>query len=309
MDLGFDNIFGSLDFMDSLGAAAGFFIVIVALLGLFFTVAAYVFPRYTLMTLGRKARAQSDWMPFVPFADDVYKLRIVKNPIWHLFFFGACGFLAIFLFDLILVLIALRQTSPALYVIAALITLAWLVFRYYVTFGYYQKLYKGFGFNPMLALVFFVPGLSQMVQLIIEVIIAYKADIEWNKRPVASPAPIPVPNPVVPDMNQPVGSGRMSALSGMYAGAVFSMKDNEDLTFGRDPMRCQIIFDDKSPEVSKCHCSVRYSAMGNKYIVTDYSKNGTFTDDNRRLQPNMPVALPAGATIYLGSRKNSFRLG
>ncbi len=291
------------------GGVAIFMVVMLWIVGLLFAVASYIFPCYTLMSVGRKARQQDDWMAFIPFAQDIYRLRIVGAPMWHLCFFGSCGVLTVFLFDLILGLIAVRQSSPALFVIAALITFAWLVYRLYVTYSYYQKYYRGFGFNPMLALMMFVPPLS-LVTFIIDVLIAYKSDIEWMKAPAPFVQNVQIPNPVVDQAPvQPGMGGSISALTGMYVGAVFQMRDNEELAFGRDPLRCQIIFDDKSPEVSKNHCSVRYTALGNKYIVTDYSKNGTFTDDNRRLQPNMPVAMPAGTVIYLGSRKNSFRLG
>jgi hypothetical protein len=161
----------------------------------------------------------------------------------------------------------------------------------------------------MMALMLFLPALAP-VMFIIEIIIAYKADIEWQKAPAPFVQNVQIPNPVVGQAPAQQGmGGSISALSGMYAGAVFQMRDGEELAFGRDPLRCQVIFDDKSPEVSKNHCSVRYQTAGNRYVVTDFSKNGTFTEDNRRLQPNMPVPMPAGSVIFLGSRKNSFRLG
>lgn len=291
------------------GSLGVFSIVVLSLLGLLFAVVAYVFPCYTLMTIGRKARRQSDWMAYVPFAQDVYRLRIVGAPLWQLCFFGSCGILAIILFDLIIVLI----NALVLNFIAVLITFGWIVYRLFVNYSYYQKYYKGFGFNPMMALMLFLPAL-ELVMFVIDVIIAYKTDIEWKKTSAPAVQNVQIPSPVVGQgqSQRPVQSGvsgSICALSGIYAGAVFQMRDGEELAFGRDPMRCQVIFDDKSPEVSKNHCSIRYQAANNKYIVTDYSKNGTFTEDNRRLQPNMPVAMPAGTVIFLGSRKNSFRLG
>jgi len=297
------------DFFDPtdifVGSFGVFSMVILALLGLLFAVAAYVFPCYTLMTVGRKARQQDDWMAFVPFAQDIYRLRIVGAPMWQLCFFGSCGVLAIVLFDLIIVLI----NAAVLNFIAVLVTFGWIVYRLFVNYSYYQKYYKGFGFNPMMALMLFLPVLAP-VMFIIDIIIAYKADIEWQKAPAPFVQNVQIPNPVVGQAPaQPGMGGSISAVSGMYAGAVFQMRDGEELAFGRDPLRCQVIFDDKSPEVSKNHCSVRYQAAGNRYVVTDFSKNGTFTEDNRRLQPNMPVPMPAGSVIFLGSRKNSFRLG
>lgn len=304
--------FYSFDFYDlasAFGSAAIFVTIMLALAGLFFAVAAYVFPCYTLMTIGRKARQGNDWMAYLPFAQDVYRLRIVGQPMWHLCFFGGCGGLAIALFDLIVYLIAARQGSAALMVIGLLITFGWLVFRFYVTYMFYQKYYKGFGFNPMLALVCFVPGMSLAVMFVLDVLIAYKSDIGWQKQYVAAPAPVPVPSPVFQDAGPVAGQGRITAISGMYDGAVFRMMDNEELAFGRDNITCQVVFDEKYPEISKRHCTIRYNGATDRYVVTDLSKNGTFTLDDRRLQPNVPVALPRGASIYLGSKQNIFRLG
>lgn len=174
-----------------------------------------------------------------------------------------------------------------------------LLVSYYVNYMFCRVFYKNFGFNPLLALITFVPSM-QLVMLVLDIIIAYKNDIQWGSRPTP---------PIIPPDPPTRADGRITALSGTYAGAVFSMRDNETVNLGRDPMKCQIVFDDKNIEVSHMHCSIRYSAMGNSYIVTDYSKNGTWRDDNTRLHSNMPNSLPAGTVIYLGSRKNTFRLG
>lgn len=278
--------------------------VLGGILGLFLLVMAYIFACNTLKQIGRKANVKDDWMAYVPFAQDIYRLKIANKPMWQLCFFGSCGVVLVALVNLLIVLIG--QGSPAALFISYIILFAWLLVSYYVNYMFCREFYKNFGFNPLLALITFVPSM-QLVMLVLDIIIAYKNDIQWGSRgSIIQPRPGDDPNRII---DRTRADGRITALSGTYAGAVFSMRDNETVNLGRDPMKCQIVFDDKNIEVSHMHCSIRYSAMGNSYIVTDYSKNGTWRDDNTRLHSNMPNSLPAGTVIYLGSRKNTFRLG
>ncbi len=278
--------------------------VLLIILGLFLVVLGYIFFCNTLKHIGRKVKVKDDWMAYVPFAQDVYRLKIARKPMWQLCFFGSCGFVLITLVNLLFALIGSSslQTIPVASYISSILTFAWLLVRYYVNYMFCREFYEKFGFNPLLALIVFVPGM-EIAMLILDIIIAYKNDIQWGSRPIIPPPDDP--NRII----RTRADGRITALSGTYAGAVFSMRDNETVNLGRDPMKCQIVFDDKNIEVSHMHCSIRYSAMGNSYIVTDYSKNGTWRDDNTRLHSNMPNSLPAGTVIYLGSRKNTFRLG
>lgn len=271
--------------------------VLGVILGLFVLVMAYIFACNTLKQIGRKANVKDDWMAYVPFAQDIYKLKIANKPMWQLCFFGSCGAVLVILVNLLIVLIG--QGSAAALFISYIILFAWLLVSYYVNYMFYRELYKNFGFNPLLALITFIPGM-QLVMLVLDILIAYKNDIQWKQK-------ITQPQPVVDPPTR--ADGRITAVSGAYAGAVFSIRNNETISMGRDPMKCQVIFDDKNIEVSHMHCSIRYSALDNTYIVTDYSKNGTWRDDNIRLRPNVPNSLPAGTLIFLGSRKNVFRLG
>ena len=283
-------------------------LVLLIMLGLFLLVMGYIFACNTLKCIGRKAKVKGDWMAYVPFAQDIYRLKIARMPMWQLCFFGGCGAVLITLVELLIGLIGRGSTAHV--VISSIIYFAWLLLFYYVNFMFRRALYTIFGFNRLLALIVVVPGM-QAATLILDILIAYKNDIQWKQTPAIKlgeeTAGGQVSQPMQPERRAPGGS--ITAVSGAYAGAVFSMKDNETRNFGRDPMQCQIVFDDKNIEVSHMHCSIRYSAMNNSYIVTDYSKTGTWLDNNTRLRPNMANTLPAGTVIFLGSRKNTFRLG
>ena len=102
-------------------------------------------------------------------------------------------------------------------------------------------------------------------------------------------------------------SGVLTAMGGNCAGAEYPMADGETLVLGRDPSSCSIVLEDSN--ISRQHCTVRYSAAEGKYYVTDLSRNGTFSEGGLRLQPHTETALMKGEKIFLGNKKDVFRLG
>ena len=101
-------------------------------------------------------------------------------------------------------------------------------------------------------------------------------------------------------------AGALIGVGGVYAGSEFVMSDGETLILGRDPATCNIVLNDEN--ISRQHCAVRYSAKEGKYFVTDLSKNGTFSEGGIRLQPQMETALMKGERIFLGNKKDIFRV-
>ena len=95
----------------------------------------------------------------------------------------------------------------------------------------------------------------------------------------------------------------------MYSGFVFPVLDHETMTIGTNPKLSSIVIDNNGKFVSSKHCSVCYNAVNNYYDVTDFSTNGTYTNDNVRIQKNTSKRFGPGAIIYLGNRENSFKLG
>lgn len=108
----------------------------------------------------------------------------------------------------------------------------------------------------------------------------------------------------------PVAVGKITGVNGMYRDASFPINDNEELIIGRDPSSSQIVIGENAQNVSRMHCCVTYNAATNTYSINDISKNGTFTMDNKARFPHgVYSSVPAGTVIYLGDKKNSFRLG
>lgn len=73
---------------------------------------------------------------------------------------------------------------------------------------------------------------------------------------------------------------------------------------GRDPSRCQMVFPENEPGISRVHCMLRLN--GNSIELVDMnSSNGTFLTTGYRLTPNVPVALRSGDSFYLALPTNT----
>ncbi|MGN0527700.1 MAG: DUF4234 domain-containing protein [Eubacterium sp.] len=124
--------------------------------------------------------------------------------------------------------------------------------------------------------------------------------------PCINPDPIPPTRPAhgyQPQNRQ----GSLYCTGGMYKDFSFPIQDNEEMTIGTNPQFCNIVLNCDAKYVSSKHCTVKYNAQNDNFIVVDYSTNGTFKDDDSQLQPNCPTVLLKGDVIYLGDRTNSFR--
>lgn len=101
--------------------------------------------------------------------------------------------------------------------------------------------------------------------------------------------------------------GVIEGVSGVYKGATFTIEDGETLAFGRDPAICHVVFE--TSNISRTHCTIRYSAAENSYYVKDTSRNGTYYADGIRMQPQREMPVTAGEKIYLDNPNEMFRLG
>lgn len=101
--------------------------------------------------------------------------------------------------------------------------------------------------------------------------------------------------------------GVIEGVSGVYKGATFTVEDGETLTFGRDAAICNVVFE--TSNISRAHCTIRYSAAENSYYVKDTSRNGTYYADGIRMQPQREMPVTGGEKIYLDNPNEMFRLG
>lgn len=92
--------------------------------------------------------------------------------------------------------------------------------------------------------------------------------------------------------------GYIVGISGTYAGAVIALGD-ETVFFGRDPQRCQLVFDASNAMVSRVHCSMRYDQENDCYTLENYSRNGTYLANGREMQDGDAADLRNGDRFYL----------
>ena len=124
-----------------------------------------------------------------------------------------------------------------------------------------------------------------------------------------TPAPIPQPAPVPQPVPQPPVKklGRVRCIEGNANVPGYKFPEENKIIVGANPTRCQIVING-APHVSNIHCSIRYNAQKNTYIVKDHSSNGTFVN-GARLPKDQAMEYPAGTILSLADGSNKLRLG
>ena len=81
------------------------------------------------------------------------------------------------------------------------------------------------------------------------------------------------------------------------------------ITLGRNPATCKIVYKQNTPGVSKEHCSLRWDAQNEVFVLVDLkSTYGTFLMNGERLAPGRSYNLHSGDGFYLGDRVNELRV-
>ncbi len=101
--------------------------------------------------------------------------------------------------------------------------------------------------------------------------------------------------------------GAIVVTKGDAIGSIFRIRDNKEITLGRNPMTCDLVIHGK--RISRIHCTIEYRSDRGKYRVVDKSSNGCFTKDFSRLKKNEEYELPSGTEIMLGDEENIVKLG
>ena len=319
---------GGLSIISDMIAAVVRSLVLVAVLVLILLVAFYVLSAFKWQFIGRKAGLQKDWMPFVPFARTVYKLSIVDESWWRMFFKD--GFvLYAFLLNTIINAVSNGRWSTFALILCCLYGLCCLAYNIYFRY----KFYTAHNIRPHFSLAILVPPVWVVLRAW-DYMIAFgrnypftgegtsRAMMDVMDVPQMKDArgnPVAVTQAAVPASRgapwegghaaSPAGGGSsITGLSGMYAGQTLPIAPNDEMVIGRDNTLCNLIVDQNAEKVSRKHCGVLFDAARGVYQVTDYSSNGTFIDGGNRLVANMPTSLQRGAVIALGSKENRFKL-
>lgn len=108
-------------------------------------------------------------------------------------------------------------------------------------------------------------------------------------------------------MNTMSTGGAIIGVEGNITGAIYRIKDGQEIILGRDPYSCDIIL--RGMKVSRKHCSIMHISEAQGYRVIDYSLNGCFLHNRERMEKERPYHLLSGEEIILGSRENIIKLG
>lgn len=121
--------------------------------------------------------------------------------------------------------------------------------------------------------------------------------------PTPAPAPAPVPDPIpVPQKMM----GKVICTEGAAKGQGCRLPEENKLLIGANPGQCSMVI--TGQYVSGLHCSVRYNAQRNTYIVKDHSSNGTYVN-GLKLPKETEMEYPAGTTLVLADGSNKITLG
>ena len=102
--------------------------------------------------------------------------------------------------------------------------------------------------------------------------------------------------------------GHIIALSGAEKGYSYPIKDGEELIIGKDPKVAHIVVSATHERISKKHCGIKYDSQNDKYLVIDYSTNGTFINSIRKLTKGLFISVPKGTIINLAKDNIDFKL-
>lgn len=100
--------------------------------------------------------------------------------------------------------------------------------------------------------------------------------------------------------------GQVKCTKGVALGQGFSLPEDRKVVVGKNSQSANMVL--AHPNVSKVHCSIRYKAATNSYIVKDHSLNGTFVN-GVRLQKDVAMEFPAGTVLKLADGSNEITLG
>ena len=95
----------------------------------------------------------------------------------------------------------------------------------------------------------------------------------------------------------------IAGIEGVYKGKELPVKNN--MLFGRDSKKCDVVFPIDTEGVSGHHCLISYNK--GKVMIRDMNSTyGTFINNGLRIDSEIDVEICPGDVFYLGSEKEKF---
>lgn len=98
----------------------------------------------------------------------------------------------------------------------------------------------------------------------------------------------------------------LRGVSGYFAGKELSLSDR--VIIGRDAEMANLIYPSDYEDVSRQHCGISFDQTTGKFMLEDFSSNGTFLASNKKLSSAQPHYLNPGEKFYLMSPNESFEV-
>lgn len=98
----------------------------------------------------------------------------------------------------------------------------------------------------------------------------------------------------------------LKGINGLYAGKEIEVADQ--VIIGRDAGMAQLIYPSSSDDISRRHCCVSFDGRAGKFVLEDFSSNGTFLSNNEKLISNQPYFLNPGESFYLSNINELFEV-
>ena len=101
--------------------------------------------------------------------------------------------------------------------------------------------------------------------------------------------------------------GNLHFIRGSFSNTDLELQPDMEVTIGRSSQSCQIVLPEQ--DISRRHCTIRYSSQEGCYYVTDYSTYGIRANDSQKLTKGVPARFPIGTKLSLGQGSNELFLG
>ena len=168
-----------------------------------------------------------------------------------------------------------------------------------------------FGVGPMIALYLMICNLNKLCS-------RYNQSISESYEPEnpgwggdnGKAADIPPMPPQIPGdigTQQMPKKGNLHFIRGSFSNTDLELQPDMEVTIGRSSQSCQIVLPEQ--DISRRHCTIRYSSQEGCYYVTDYSTYGIRANDSQKLTKGVPARFPIGTKLSLGQGSNELFLG
>ncbi len=157
----------------------------------------------------------------------------------------------------------------------------------------FLEVYKGK--NILLTIITWMINFKLIRMGMIQVI-----DISQKAQPVINPIRAAV-------VQTPIAMGiSVVGKSGVLQGRTFYQNSEGTLLFGRDSSQ-SVIFPDGTKGISSRHCEIKVKD-GIPVLIDRGSTYGTFLENGKKLEKNVPVRIQNGMKFYLATKENCFEI-